>query len=176
MAGGDEEGGQGRVAQKGGPRPVPVFVPQFPITLRYDKRVPFVVHAPGRAPGVELQEVPGAEGVPGEQPEPEPPVLERQFDGKDDFAIVVRVDRGLVVFNMAGPEPDMVPPSQKREYPQKKLIQPLRLERRPVHEFMTGRPPEEGADGAMRKQGDKKDGQGPDPSVAAHLKEGQVGE
>ena len=176
MPGGDEERRQGRVAEKGEARPVPVLVAQVPVTLRQHKRVPIVVHAPGRALGVELQEVPGLQRIPGEQLEPELPVPEGQFGGKDDFAIVVAMDRDLVVLNMAGTKPDMVPPAEKREYPQKEFIQHLCLEGCPVHEFMAGGATKEAAERAVREQCDEKQGHGPDPIAAVNLKEGQVGQ
>ena len=152
VSGGDKERGQGGVAEEGKSRPVPVLAAQLGVTFGQDKLIPFVVHLSRRALGIELQKIPGMQRIPREQSSPKSPILECKLGGENDLAVVVTMDRDLVVFDVAGTKPDMVPPAEKCEYPQKELIQRLRLEGCTVHEFMTGGAPDKVTECAVSEQ------------------------
>ena len=60
---------------------------------------------------------------------------------------------GLVMPDVTGPEPNVIPPAEKGEHTLKELIERLGFEGGPVHEFMTSRTAHKGANRAMGKQG-----------------------
>ena len=60
---------------------------------------------------------------------------------------------GLVMPDVTGPEPYVIPPAEKGEHTQKELIERPGFKGSPVHEFMTSCATHKSANRTMGKQG-----------------------
>jgi hypothetical protein len=92
---------------------------------------PIVFQASRGAPVVGLEDVPGIQR-PGEQAEPELPVLEGELLRQHHLAIVVAADGDLMMADVARSKPDLVPPAQEREHLEEKVVDLFCSERRLV--------------------------------------------
>jgi len=111
VPGSDEGRGQQRVSRQQDPRTISVPAAYRIAVPWHAELVPRIVHPACRPPAIDGDQAPGAHRVPGKYIQPKLPVSKSQCLRKDDFTIMIVKSRVLVMLDVAGSEPNMIPPA-----------------------------------------------------------------